>query len=74
MAAKGENAPPSGGYIKGLKKDRTETLEEMVTQTVGGQTSYRCVIATGVPFKRLIEIAEDEAPRLIAIGTNVFRL
>ncbi len=42
----------------------------MVKQAVGNQTPYRCVVTTGVPFKRLIEIAGDEGPRLIVIGTK----
>jgi nucleotide-binding universal stress UspA family protein len=59
-----------GGYTEGVKEERTQALEAMVKQTVGRQTPCRNVIATGVPFKRLIEIARDERPRLVVIGTK----
>ena len=57
------------GYLNGLKKERAEKVQEIVDQTGGKMKDCRSIIATGVPFKRLIEIAEKERPRLIVIGT-----
>jgi nucleotide-binding universal stress UspA family protein len=32
--------------------------------------NHRSLVATGVPFERLIEVARNEKPRLIVIGTK----
>ncbi|BBO70346.1 hypothetical protein DSCA_42760 [Desulfosarcina alkanivorans] len=66
-----DNFPATiGGYTKGIKEERTDAISAMVKQAAGSQIPYRSVIATGVPFKRLIEIAREERPRLIVIGTK----
>ena len=59
-----------GGYVEGLKKDRKKSIAKVVNSTIGDQVVYRSVVAAGVPFKRLIEVADGEAPRLIVIGTK----
>jgi nucleotide-binding universal stress UspA family protein len=66
-----DNFPVSiGGYVEGLKNERRKSITETVNKTVGDQVACRIVVATGVPFKRLIEVAIDESPRLIVIGTK----
>lgn len=58
------------GYIDGLKKERAREIEEMLLQTGEKPDRCRSIIDKGVPFKRLIEIAMDQEPRLIVIGTK----
>jgi nucleotide-binding universal stress UspA family protein len=58
------------GYVEGLKKDRKKSIATIVQHTFGDNVAYRSIVATGVPFKRLIEIANEEVPRLIVIGTK----
>jgi len=71
IKAEVDNFPVTiGSYLEGLKEDRTKDIEEMIAQLDGPKPSYRTRIATGVPFKRLIEVAEEEFPRLIVIGTK----
>lgn len=58
------------GYLKGLKAERAEKIKGIVDQVGIAGKSCRTLIETGVPFKRLIDIAEKEKPRLIVIGTK----
>jgi nucleotide-binding universal stress UspA family protein len=59
-----------GGYLEGLKETRTNDIAEMIAHLDGPKPSHRIRIATGIPFKKLIEVAEQESPRLIVIGTK----
>lgn len=59
-----------GSYLEGLKKGRTDDIREMIAQLDGPKPPHRIRIATGIPFKRLIEVAKEESPRLIVIGTK----
>ena len=59
-----------GGYVEGLKSERKRALQKIVDKAVGNQIEYRAVIGTGVPFKRLIEVANAEKPRIIVMGTK----
>jgi nucleotide-binding universal stress UspA family protein len=58
------------GYLEGLKKTRTKKIKKMIAQIEGKKPQVGIRIESGVPFKRLIEVALDEAPRLIVIGTK----
>ena len=58
------------GYTDGLTQERRKTLAAAIREAIGDQAVFRCEIATGVPFKRLIEIARKERPRLIVMGTK----
>ena len=59
-----------GGYTEGIKLERKKALQQIVEKSVGNQVAYRSVVATGVPFKRLIEIAKEEKPRVVVMGTK----
>jgi nucleotide-binding universal stress UspA family protein len=59
-----------GKYVEGLKEQRASDLKKIIDQINSIQDNCRSRIATGVPFKRLIEIARDEKPRLFVIGTK----
>lgn len=59
-----------GGYLNGLKKDRAEKIQAIFDQAGGLRKNCRSIIATGVPFKRLIDVAKEEKPRFIVIGTK----
>ena len=66
-----DNFPVSvDGYLKGLETSRSNDIEEMFVQLDGPKPPHRVRIATGIPFKRLIDVAEEESPRLIVIGTK----
>jgi len=71
IKAEFDNFPVTiASYIDGLKKEHTRELEAVLNQAGGGQTDHRYVITTGIPFKRLIDIAVEESPRFIVIGTK----
>ncbi len=59
-----------GSYTDGLTQERRKALEATIREVIGDPAVFRTVIATGVPFKRLIDIATQECPRLIVMGTK----
>ncbi len=66
-----DNFPATiGGYLEGLKAERTKEINEIVAKIDGEKPKFEIKIATGIPFKRLIEVAELESPRIIVIGTK----
>jgi nucleotide-binding universal stress UspA family protein len=66
-----DNFPTTiGEYVDGLKEERIADIKELIDTIDGPMPAYTIRVATGVPFKRLIEVAHDEKPRLIVIGTK----
>lgn len=66
-----DNFPTTiGEYVAGVKEERVADIKELIAKIDGPMPSYNIRIATGVPFKRLIEVANDEKPRLVVIGTK----
>ena len=59
-----------GGYLKGMKEERTKEINTIIEKINGIKPKFDIRIETGIPFKRLIEVAEYEHPRLIIIGTK----
>jgi len=59
-----------GEYLEGLKKQRTEDIGKLLAALDCPKPPHTIRIAVGVPFKRLIEVAKDESPRFIVIGTK----
>ena len=57
------------GYLEGLKETRTNDIAKLIAQFDGPMPPHRIRIAAGIPFKQLIEVAQEESPRLIVIGT-----
>lgn len=66
-----DNFPTTiGEYVSGVKEERIADIKKQADKIDGPMPPYDIRIATGVPFKRLIEVAEDEQPRMIVIGTK----
>ena len=66
-----ENFPSTiGEYVEGVKEERSTEIEKLAAEIDGPLPPFDIRVTTGVPFKRLIEVAEDEQPRLIVIGTK----
>jgi nucleotide-binding universal stress UspA family protein len=66
-----DNFPSTiGEYVDGVRKERRNDIDKLIEKTGAPMPSHDIRIATGIPFKRLIEVAEDEQPRLIVIGTK----
>jgi nucleotide-binding universal stress UspA family protein len=57
-------------YVEGLKQERTDEISKMRANIDNTLTGFKIRIATGVPFKRLIEVADEEQPRMVVIGTR----
>jgi nucleotide-binding universal stress UspA family protein len=58
------------GYVDGLKQERTDEIKKMMANIDNTLTGFKINITTGVPFKRLIEVAETEHPRMVVMGTR----
>jgi nucleotide-binding universal stress UspA family protein len=66
-----DNFPTTiGEYVEGVKEERIADIKELIATIDGPMPTYNVLVATGVPFKRLIEVANAEKPRLIVIGTK----
>ena len=57
-------------YVDGVKNERIEVIKELIAKISNPAPAYHIRIGTGIPFKRLIDIALDEKPRMIVIGTK----
>lgn len=66
-----DNFPTTiGEYVAGVKEERIADIKKLIANIDGPMPAYTIKVATGVPFKRLIEVAGDENPRIIVIGTK----
>jgi nucleotide-binding universal stress UspA family protein len=66
-----DNFPTTiGEYVERVREERLADIKELIATIDGPMPAYTIRVATGVPFKRLIEVARDEKPRLIVIGTK----
>jgi nucleotide-binding universal stress UspA family protein len=66
-----DNFPTTiGEYVEGVREERIADIKELIATIDVPIPAHNIRIATGVPFKRLIEVANDEKPRLIVIGTK----
>ncbi|MGD8256203.1 MAG: universal stress protein [Desulfobacterales bacterium] len=57
-------------YVDGLKQDRTEQMQNLLTQTNCTQIPNRFIIKKGVPFVELIETAKEEKVDMVVMGTK----
>ncbi|WP_170302307.1 universal stress protein [Desulfosarcina widdelii] len=59
-----------GEYLEGLKKQRKDDIDKLLAELDCPKPPHAIRIAVGVPFKRLIDVAKDEGPRFVVIGTK----
>ena len=59
-----------GEYLEGLKQQRKKDIDKLLAGLDCPKPPHKIRIAVGVPFKRLIDVAKDECPRLVVIGTK----
>ena len=57
-------------YVDGLKKDRTEQMQRLLTETNCTRISNRFIIREGVPFAELVETAKEEKVDMVVMGTK----
>jgi nucleotide-binding universal stress UspA family protein len=57
-------------YVAGQRQERTNEISKMMANIDSALTDFKIKITTGVPFKRLIEVAEAEHPRMVVVGTK----
>lgn len=57
-------------YVDGVKEERLAEIKKLIANIDGPIPKHNIRIVTGVPFKRLIEVSEEENPRMIVIGTK----
>ena len=57
-------------YVDGLKKDRTEQMQSLLTETNCTQIPNRFIIKKGVPFAELVETAKEEKVDMVVMGAK----
>ena len=57
-------------YVDGLKQDRTEQMQNLLTQANCTRIPNRFLIKKGVPFVELIETAKEEKVDMVVMGTK----
>ena len=57
-------------YVDGLKADRTEKMQSLLTETNCSRVPHRFIIKKGVPFAELVETAKEEKADMVVMGTK----
>ena len=57
-------------YVDGLKKDRTEQMQNLLTEANCSRIPNRFTIKKGVPFVELVETAKEEKVDMVIMGTK----
>jgi len=57
-------------YVDGLKEDRTEQMQSLLTKANCSRIPNRFLIKKGVPFLELIETAKEEEVDMVVMGTK----
>jgi nucleotide-binding universal stress UspA family protein len=57
-------------YVDGLKEDRTEQMQKLLTETKCTQIPNRFIIKKGIPFVELVEAAKAEKVDMVVMGTK----
>ena len=57
-------------YVDGLKKDRSEQMQRLLTETDCTRVPNRFMIKKGVPFAKLVETAKEEKVDMVVMGTK----
>jgi nucleotide-binding universal stress UspA family protein len=57
-------------YVDGLKADRTEKMQSLLTETNCSRIPNRFLIKKGVPFAELVETAKEEKVDMVVMGTK----
>ena len=57
-------------YVDGLKADRTEQMQRLLTETNCSRIPNRFLIKKGVPFAKLVETAKEEKADMVVMGTK----
>jgi len=58
------------GYVDGLKADRTELMQRLLTEANCTRVPNRFIIKKGVPFAELVETAKEEKVDMVVMGTK----
>jgi len=57
-------------YVDGLKKDRTEQMQNLLKETNCTRRPNRFLIKKGAPFVELVETAKEEKVDMVVMGTK----
>lgn len=57
-------------YVDGLRKDRSEQMQKLITETKCNAIPHQFIIRTGIPFQELIHTAVAEKVDLVVMGTK----
>jgi len=57
-------------YVDGLKADRSEKMQSLLTETNCSRIPNRFIIKKGVPFAELVETAKEEEVDMVVMGTK----
>ena len=56
------------GWVETQKKERREQLEGLIAETSFGHIPIEIMLRTGMPFKELMNVIDEEKPDLLVIG------
>ena len=57
-------------YIKKQEKERTEKLEQLVSDLKLGDVSHKIIIRHGIPFEEILKVINEEGIDLLMLGTK----
>jgi nucleotide-binding universal stress UspA family protein len=57
-------------YVSGIKKERTERMQKLLTETKCTGIPNRFIFKQGIPFVELVETAKKEKVDMVVMGTK----
>jgi nucleotide-binding universal stress UspA family protein len=57
-------------YLKDLKTERTLQMNDLIRDLGFAELTVRKIIRTGVPFRTILEVVEEEKADLLVMGTR----
>jgi nucleotide-binding universal stress UspA family protein len=67
---KKHSGPTPDVYLQDKEHAYAEQLQDLVGSSAGSQVAYRIAVRTGVPFKAILSIIDEESPDLLIMGTK----
>lgn len=70
LIIKKHSGPAVEVYLQDKEHAYAEQLQDLVKSCTGDRVAYRIAVRTGVPFKAILSIIDEESPDLLIMGTK----